>query len=274
MPTTNRHRFTLLSGALALGLAASSGAIAADQDTPGEEASEAYIHGQLWATYATNPTLETGDIDVDVNGNTVTLEGVVETFGQKALAGAIARSLDHVDEVDNNLRVDPELVVLTVTPSQAYAQRVRDATVAANVDAMLLWNQYTDGLDIDVAASDGTVTLSGVADTEGARARATTIAMSVDGVDTVVNKMRVDDSGMVVQADPEPVTDAWIEDTIEHVYMYSTAVNSGTVDVDADDGTVTLDGSVATPLERQVAIQLAQDVRGVDEVQANGLRVR
>ena len=50
------------------------------------------------------------------------------------------------------LRVDPELVVVTVTPSRAFAQNVQDATVAANVDAMLLWNQYTDGFDIDVTA--------------------------------------------------------------------------------------------------------------------------
>ena len=273
MPRLERHRFSILSGALALGLAASGSALAADRDTAGEEVGEAYIHGQLWATYATNPTLEASDIDVDVNGDTVTLDGVVETFGQKALADAIARSLDGVGEVDNNLRVDPEMVVMTITPSRAYAQRVQDATVAANVDAMLLWNQYTDGLDIDVSADDGTVTLTGVADTEGARERATRIALGVQGVDTVVNRMQVDSGAIVAQADPEPVTDDWIEDTIEHVFLYSTAVDSGNLDVEADDGTVTLDGSVDSPLERQVAIQLAQDVRGVEEVQANGLRI-
>ena len=274
MPHALRHRLSTLAAALALGLAATGSVAAADRDTLGEEASEAYIHGQLWATYATNPSLEARDIDVDVNGDTVTLSGVVETVGEKALAGVIARSLDGVGEVDNRLRVDPELVVVTVTPSQAFAQRVRDATVAANVDAMLLWNQYTDGLDIDVAAKGGVVTLTGTADTEGARSRATSIALGVDGVDTVVNRMRVDPGAMVADSDEEPVTDEWIEDTLEHVYLFSTAVNSGMIDTEASKGDVTLAGTDDSTLEREVAIQLAQDLRGVQRVDASDLRVR
>ena len=273
MPRTIRHCRSTLAAALALGLAAFGPAAAADRDTPGEEASEAYVHGQLWATYATNPALEARDIDVDVDGGTVTLNGVVETFGEKALAGAIARSLDQVEQVDNRLKVDPELVVVTVTPSRTFAQRVQDATVAANVDAMLLWNQYTDGLDIDVTANDGVVTLTGTADTAGARTRATNVALSVDGVDTVLNRMRVDPGAMVASAD-EPVTDDWIEDTLQHVYLYSTVVNSGAIDVEASKGDVTLAGTVDNTFERQVAIQLAQDLRGVDRVEADQLRVR
>lgn len=274
MTHTPRHRHSILAAALACGLAVTGNAAAADRDTLGEEAGEAYIHGQLWATYATNPSLEARDIDVDVDGDTVTLTGVVETFGEKALAGVIARSLDGVDEVDNRLRVDPELVVVTVTPSRAFAQNVQDATVAANVDAMLLWNQYTDGFDIDVTADGGVVTLTGTADTEGARNRATQIALGVDGVDTVVNRMDVDPDAMVADNDVDPVDDEWIEDTLQHVYLFSTAVNSGTIDAEASKGDVTLAGTVDSALEREVAIQLAQDLRGVQRVDASDLRVR
>lgn len=271
MPRTNRH--SALALALAFGLAATGTVAAADRDTPGEEATEAYIHGQLWATYATNPTLEARDIDVDVNGSTVTLDGVVETLGEKALAGAIARGLDQVETVENRLRVDPEVVVVTVTPSRTFAQHVEDATVAANVDAMLLWNQYTDGLDIDVQARDGVVTLTGTADTAGARTRASNVALSVDGVETVLNRMRVEPGALGSTSD-EQVTDEWIEDTLQHVYLYSTAVNSGAIDVEASKGDVTLAGTVDNAFEREAAIQLAQDLRGVDRVESDQLRVR
>lgn len=273
MPHRLQQSSPVLAGALALGLAFTGSVAAADRDTLPEEVSENFIHGQLWATYATNPSLSAANIDVDVNADTVTLDGVVETFGQKALAAVIAREVEGVERVVNNLRVDPELVVVTVTPSRTFADAVSDATLAANVDAMLLMNQYTDGLDITVAADDGTVTLDGVADTSGARQRATEVALDVAGVDTVVNRMRVD-ANAVAESTDTPVSDDWIEDTLEHVYLFSGTVNSGMLQASVDDGEVTLQGIVDSPLERQMAIELAQDIRGVDRVDANQLRVR
>lgn len=273
MSRPSTHRISALAAALALGLAFAGNAAAADRDTLPEEVSENFIHGKLWATYATNPTLSSSDIDVDVNAHTVTLDGVVETFGQKALAGVIADQVEGVDRVVNNLRVDPELVVMTITPARAFGDAVTDATVAANVDAMLLMNEYTDGLEITVTADDGVVTLDGVADSAGARQRATDVALAVGGVDTVVNRMRVDRNAVASSTDT-PVTDDWIEDTLEHVYLFSGAVNSGTLEASVDDGEVTLEGTVRSPLERQLAIQLAQDVRGVERVDASQLRVR
>jgi osmotically-inducible protein OsmY len=268
-----RHRKPILAAALVAGLAASGAAIAADQDTIAQDANEAYIHGQLWATYATNPTLEARDIDVDVDDGTVTLQGVVETMGEKSLAGTIADSLDGVATVRNQLRVDPEVVVLAVTPARTFADRVADATVAANVDSMLLWNDYTDGLDIQVSADDGAVTLTGVADTEGSRNRATQVAMSVEGVDSVVNAMTLDAS-TASSTGNESVSDAWIERTLEHVYLYSDTVNSSLVEADAERGEVSLDGTVDSAFAREVAIQLAQDLRGVARVNADSLSVR
>ena len=102
-----------LATAVALMVAGTGNAMAADFDGMTQEAKDAYRHGQIWATYATTPILDTRDIDVDVEGNTVTLTGVVETVGEKALAGLIADGADGVTTVNNQLRVDPELIVVT-----------------------------------------------------------------------------------------------------------------------------------------------------------------
>lgn len=271
MKTPRKHPLRALAAATALMVAGTGSAMAADDDGMTQEAKDAYRHGQIWATYATNPMLETRDIDVDVEGDTVTLTGVVETVGEKALAGLIADGVDGVDTVDNRLRVDPELVVVTtVTPMRSYARMVSDASLAANIDAMLLWNEYTDGLDIDVSARDGVVTLTGVADTAAARERAADIALSVEGIEAVVNNLTVDGSAGTAVAS---VDDDWVEEKIEHTYLFSGAVNSALVDVDVDDGEVTLDGKVANEFERERAIQLAQDTRGVTRVDASGLSV-
>lgn len=275
MRIRTRFPITRLAAGLVLGLACSATASAAEWTDMNQDARDAFRHGQIWATFATNPALEARDIDVDVEGDTVTLAGVVETPVEKMLAEAIALSSDGVTRVDNRLRIDPELVVVATTllPAHTFAQRVRDASLAARVDSMLLWNQYTDGSDIRVTAKDGQVTLAGMADTEGARDRAAEVARQAMGVSSVVNRLQVDASAPAqANADIE-VTDAWIEDKVERTFLYSMLVNSTTLDVEADDGEVTLTGHVDSPMERELAIQLAQDTRGVGRVDAGSVVV-
>lgn len=266
---------TRLAAGLALGFAMTGAASAADWTTMDQDAKDAFRHGQIWATFATNPALETRDIDVDVEGDTVTLEGVVETPVEKLLAETIAMSTEGVTEVDNRLRVDPELVVVatTILPARTFAQGVRDASLAARVDSMLLWNEYTDGSDIRVGAKDGQVTLDGVADTQGASDRAAEVARRVMGVRSVVNRLRVDANAPAAADADWQVSDAWIEDKVERTFLYSMLVNSTTLDVEAEDGEVTLTGHVDSPMERELAIQLAQDTRGVERVDAGSVRV-
>lgn len=274
MHTSLRHPMTSIAAAVLLGLSGLGSASAADWDDMTQEARDAYRHGQIWATYAIDPVLATRDIDVDVEGNTVILHGTVETPVEKILAGAIAQAADGVTKVDNQLKVDPEMVVMvtTVVPSRAYAQKVADASVAARVNSMLLWNQYTDGLGIAVSAHDGKVTLRGVADTPGAKQRAGEIAANARGVTSVDNQLRVDGSMQASsndQRDPE-----WIEDKIEDSYLYSYIVNSAALDAEADDeGNVTISGQVRSPMEKAMAIELAQGVTGVKHVDASDVTV-
>ena len=274
MRTSLRHPMTSIAAAVLLGLSGLGSASAADWDDMTQEARDAYRHGQIWATYAIDPALATRDIDVDVEGNIVTLHGTVETPVEKILAGAIAQAADGVTKVDNQLKVDPEMVVMvtTVVPSRAYAQKVADAGVAARVNSMLLWNQYTDGLGIAVSAHDGKVTLRGVADTPGAKQRAGEIAANARGVTSVDNQLRVDGSMQASsndQRDPE-----WIEDKIEDSYLYSYIVNSAALDAEADDeGNVTISGQVRSPMEKAMAIELAQGVTGVKHVDASDVTV-
>ncbi len=272
MATFPRKPIHALAAAIALMLAGTGSAVAADWNTLTQEAKDAYRHGQIWATYATSPVLEAREIDVDVEGGTVTLNGTVETIGEKALAGAIALGAEDVTSVINNLRVDPELIVVTtITPMRTYAQLVADSELAANIDSMLLWNEYTDGLDINVSARGDVVTLTGVADTEGSKQRAAAIALGTRGVRTVINNLRVDDNS--ANNPTAKVTDGWIKEKLADTYLFSTLVNSAMVDIGVKEGEVSLSGTVTNTFQRESAIQLAQDTRGVKRVDASKLVV-
>ena len=272
MSNTRKNPIRTIATAVALMLAGTGSAVAADWSDMTQDAKDAYRHGQIWASYATSPVLEAREIVVDVSGNTVTLNGTVETISEKRLAGLIADSADGITKVDNKLLVDPELIVITtITPMRIFAQQVADAELANNIDSMLLWNQYTDALDIDVASRNGVITLTGVADTMGAKKRAETIALGAMGTKAVINDLRVD--GNSAQESTAGVSDDWIKDKIADTYLFSAFVNSTMVDVEVDDGAVSLKGEVANSFERARAIQLAQDTRGVEKVDASELAV-
>ncbi len=94
-----------------------------------------------------------------------------------------------------------------------------DAELAANIDSMLLWNQYTDALDIDVASRNGVVTLTGVADTAGAKKRAEAIALGTMGIKAVISNLRVD--GPRAAEPTAEVGDDLIKDEIANSYLSS-----------------------------------------------------
>ncbi len=291
MKTKNtRMKHTILAGALAAlvapGLAlAGDDAKAADGDQKTLAAmmdmsaseKDAYREGQIWATYVTNPGLDTLDLQIDVQGDKAIITGTVETAIQKRLAGRIADRTDGIGTVDNRVRVDPELVVTVIEPIPSYASYVADATLEAMVESKLLWNQYTDGLDIDVNSTLGVVTLTGIADPPNSRERAARPAPGTPGAVLVHNKLTLDpdQKGQVATAEAADednfLSDAWITAKTNSTLLWTEGVHGSDIDVDTKDGVVTLNGTVESGYEKELAIDIAQGIRGVERVDASGL---
>lgn len=70
-----------------------------------QDAKNAALTGKVKAALAADVGLKTLKIDVDSEGNTVTLNGVVDTEATKQRAAAVARSVQGVAAVKNNLTV-------------------------------------------------------------------------------------------------------------------------------------------------------------------------
>src|SRR5262245_44185182 len=71
----------------------------------GDSIDDAWIHTVLTAKFVANSTVPARKIDIDVENNTVTLRGEVESNAAKEEAGRIAKNTDGVKAVRNQLKV-------------------------------------------------------------------------------------------------------------------------------------------------------------------------
>ena len=70
-----------------------------------QDAKDSWLTGKVKAALAADVGLKTWDIDVDSAGTTVTLNGVVDTEATKQRAADVARGVEGVATVKNNLTV-------------------------------------------------------------------------------------------------------------------------------------------------------------------------
>lgn len=75
------------------------------------------------------------------------------------------------------------------------ADKAKDGAITAAVNAKLVADASLSALKIDVDTVSGHVTLSGIAPDAGARDRASTLALQVDGVVAVDNRLAVQRKG-------------------------------------------------------------------------------
>lgn len=240
------------------------------EDTVEQNLAEANKEGRIWSALALNPHVNAYQIDIDVEGETATLTGTVEESAEAQLAEMLAMDVSGVKNVVNNIKVDRSYRAPARKPGDRdYAMSSNDATITARVKSKLMWNGATDGLEIDVDTNNGRVKLTGTADTDAAKAIATRLAANTSGVRSVDNQLMVE-KGYVRKVSSDPIEDSWITAKVKSSLLFSDDVDGLDINVDTKDGVVSLKGT-AGPAEKALAIQLAEDVRGVKKVDSSGL---
>lgn len=260
-----------------IGLAPFS-AFAADGEMT-RELSEARQEGSIWTAFALNRHLNPFTIDVDVENGSAKLTGKVETEVDRDLAEQIALGIEGVKKVDNQLTLDPAFEA-KASSEPNLSQRFDDATLVATVKSKLLWNSNTEGLDINVNAANGTVSLTGSAQSAEAKELAGRLAANTDGVREVNNLLSVsatDSSAAKAQNAADDagvaVSDAWITSKVKSSFIYSRNLDGLNISVDTQKGMVSLSGSVLSNAEKQLAVETARNIRGVRGVDADALRI-
>lgn len=265
------------ASAFAMFLLAISGPLVAD--TTAENITEARQETQIWTTYALSPYLRANDLKVSVRNGKATLTGTVEEDVNKDLAKQIALGVSGIKTVDNQILVQSDYTPPKRGSERSFGEIVDDATITTVVKSKLLWSKHTDGMITAVDTTSGTVTLRGAAESAQARELAGRLAMNTDGVVAVDNQLVVNGTKPTAVAATKAATketardmsDNWITTKVKSTFMFSTNVRGSDIDVSTKDGIVTLTGKVHSGAERDLAVELANNVRGVKSVQSKGL---
>lgn len=267
---------------IVLMFALGSPVLANDEDgkSVGQKLTEARLEGQLWATYSLNRHLNPFDLDVEVDGETAILAGKVEDPVQKDLAAQIALGTDGIEDVDNRIEVDQDIEVSRESgyEERGFGDRVSDLNTTARVKSKLLWNRNTSGFSANVSTKDGHVVLEGKADSEAGKDLAGRLAANTEGVKGVSNRIVVEPESESEIAEKSretgsAVSDGWITAKVKSTLLFSSNVSGTDINVDTEDGVVRLKGHVASAAEKDLAVKLSEDIRGVTRVDASGLKV-
>jgi osmotically-inducible protein OsmY len=258
--------------ALMLGL---SPAFAADKSLE-QSIGEARLEGQIGTAILLNRHLNPFEISVDVEGDTAILTGQVDESIDKELAERVALNAKGIAKVDNRITVDAAAKQRErrTDNDRDFDEAVEDASITASVKSRLLWNDTTDGLDIEVDTMRGDVTLSGNATTQAEKDLATRLALRTDGVRRVDNRIEVKPS---TKPNPdnadEAISDAWITTKVKSSLLMSTNVDGLDLTVETKDGIVTLGGGASSTAERDLAVEIAKDIKGVKGVNAGSVKI-
>jgi osmotically-inducible protein OsmY len=253
-------------------------ASAAQGDLPSQLA-EARQEGSIWTAFALNKHLSPFKIDVSVEQGTAVLKGKVENQVDRELAERIALDIKGIDKVDNQLQIDPNVAAEPGAKANM-AQRFEDATLTATVKSKLLWSSVTEALNIDVDSAEGVVTLKGRAQSPEAKEVAGNLASNTDGVVSVNNLISISAADSIAsRVDPqvnspvEDMSDVWITSKVKSSLIYSRNLDGLSIKVDTKSGLVSLNGVVANYAEKELAIEIARNIRGVKGVNADALKV-
>jgi hyperosmotically inducible protein len=199
------------------------------------------------------------DIKVETSQGEVTLRGQVPSEEVKAVAGAIAQDTSGVKQVHNNLGVNPSAERNPET--ERLGERVADLEIKTLVSDALSKNGEVGEQRVETEVKNRVVTLSGSVETASQKYTAEQVAWQVPGVQGVKDNLSTTNA----QATPESA-DEKLAHRVEFELYSTKAISLKSVQIHAENGTVTLTGTVTSRAEKLLAERIAQSVSGVRKV--------
>jgi osmotically-inducible protein OsmY len=226
-----------------------------------QQVSDQDIRGALSNAFAFSPRLLSFNPEIQVRNGVVTLSGEVDSPQAKQQAQETATGIYGVRSVNNQLVVRNGGAAADTGNTPSQVTKFREAI---NRDPQLKTFQLSSSV-----ADDGFY-VYGIVDTEAKKARAEKLAASIPGVDNVVSKIRVSENWQVTDSGMRP-SDDQIKQATMTALAWSPYIDPGAISVTVRNGIVTLDGSVNSWRDSNMAVRAAR-LSGATEVQ-NNLRV-
>ncbi len=209
-------------------------------------ASDEELREEILARLCWNDCILNSGIEVSVKNRGVRLSGQVPTARMRVETEKAAGGVRGVAGVENHIVVKP--------PSGP-----GDEDLAAGVKNMLDWTADIDAGNIDVSASNGHIALEGWVDAFWQRQRAADIALDLEGVTGVTNRLEVLPSKSASDEDIK-------EDILEQIGR-SESLTEANIEVRVNGGKVTMTGTAPTWDGRLEAQEIARYTTGVTSVE-------
>jgi hyperosmotically inducible periplasmic protein len=182
-------RRTLVSCGVSAALALSVVEVSASADTPvaqsdsaGAAVSDSAITLKVKSRFLGDDRVKSSHIKVVTTNGVVTLTGSAQTMASKSAAEEVARSVDGVKSVDNEL--SPKAKGNTVVAKSE--GEASDSWITTKVKSEILSDSMSHGFDVHVDTVNGVVTLSGALPNLDAVAHVKDLAENVKGVKSVM----------------------------------------------------------------------------------------
>lgn len=242
-----------------------------------------YVQSRFYA----ERSVRGSEIDVTAENGVVTLSGTVADDQARQRALDIARQVEGVSSVNDRLKVEPAMgadaAAAANRPVEGGTSRPDDERspgwITTKIQSQYYLSPEIKPWNIDVTTSqDGVVTLRGEVDEAADRQEAERIAQKTDGVTRVVNRLRLRGETPTAENRAEPRAgdagraavverpDAWVTAKIQAKYFIDPDVKGLEINVDTNEGVVTLKGEVESEAERRQAVALARNTEGVRTV--------
>ncbi|MDR6964389.1 BON domain-containing protein [Shewanella putrefaciens] len=269
------YRKFIFTLAILLTLSPLQSASAADTATKAMD--DVRQESQIATSYALNPYLRANDLKVTVQKGKAVLTGQVDEKISKELAGEIAQGVSGIKDVDNQIVVDANY--MPKANSNGFGDKIDDANISAAIRSKLQWNKDVDDVGTEVMTKSGRVTLNGTVNNQNAKDITHRLALNTRGVKSVTNNLKIqsatvskdEKAKLKNETESRNISDSWITAKVKSSFMYSSNINGSDIDVSTNNGIVTLTGKVASGSEQSLAVETAQNIRGVKSVTSKAL---
>lgn len=150
--------------------------------------------------------------------------------------------------------------------SEAVSTEVSEALSATHVKAKLIDKLGVDALRITVSVSGEKAILTGEVAKSPSQGLAEEVALSVEGIKKVENKVTVKDAAGPLAASEASVKNVALEMKVKGILLTEIGTNALKIEVEVVDGVVSLRGKLDNPESSKAAIEKTRSIEGVKKV--------
>jgi len=175
------------------------------------------------------------------------------------------------------LGITPAAIADDASAPQAHSDSmgaaIADGDITTKVKLKMVGMNSLKGSDIDVTTTNGVVTLDGTATGPKSKAAAEKVALSIDGVKSVDNRLVTPSSSKVVANTDRAVSDTWITTKVKSDILADSVSKGFEVNVVTTGGVVVLKGFLANQDAIDHVRDIVEKVNGVKSVDTSDLLV-